>query len=121
MFVHPEYGEASFDKIYFEMEKPVLFVAGFEKIDEKFVGIQIENYEHPFQKGMHFYLYYFAGVSDNEIRHLQTTKGALKEFFETRPLWFLQHRDDMGVMEDKWEQHSELDSLYCFTEKASLC
>ena len=120
MFHHPEFGEVQFEKIYFEIEKPVLFISTFEKTDEKYVGIMVEEYDHPFAENMRFFIYYFAGVAENEIRHLEKTKGSLKELYENRPVWFLQHRDDMGATDDRWEKHHSINPIYEITEKASL-
>lgn len=122
MFLHPEYGKIKFQKILFEMEKPVLFIASFEEVDEKYVGIMVEEFNDPFAEGKKkIYTYYLAGASDNEIRHLERTQGALKEFFETRPVWFLEHRVQGNTTEDNWMKEDHIDKSICqITEKASL-
>jgi hypothetical protein len=119
VFLHPEYGEIKFQKILLEIEKPVLFIASFEKNDEKYVGLLVEEYGLPFTTGKMF-KYYFVGVADNEIRHLEKTKGALKDIFENRPVMYLQHKDVMGNMTDHWENQKRINHLYEITERASL-
>lgn len=119
MFQHPEYGEIEFQKIFLEVEKPVLFVASFQENEDKYVGLLVEQYDLPFTTGTMF-IYYFVGVAENELRHLEKTKGALKEIFETRPVMRLQHKDVMGCTTDNWEKQDHINILYEITEKASL-
>ena len=110
---HPSLGELKYSVVYFKIDSPILFSCFFDKSEDMYVGVKVEDFK---TNGKRVESWYFCGVLENEIRMLESTPGKLKEIFDSRPvLWCNKHGDVVT-----WKKHNGVAPFYSFCEKATL-
>lgn len=110
---HPSLGELRYSNVYFKIDEPILFTCFFDKTDNMYVGIKVEDFV---TNNKRVESWYFCGVVESEVRLLEKTPGKLKEMFDTRPLvWCNKHGDVIT-----WKKHNGAAPFYSFCERSTL-
>ena len=110
---HPEFGEIKYSTVYFKVNEPILFTCFFDNTPDKYVGVMVEDFE---SDGKKIQSWYFVGVSQNELRYIESTPGGMKKLFESRPLWWCNRNGDVYT----WKKQRFLSSSYSFCDRATL-
>lgn len=122
MINHPQLGDLIYDKIYFELDHPIMFSCHFGTSDDQYVGILVEDYDRDGLTGpINVLNYYFVGANSSEIKMMEKHNGKIREMFSTRPVWFLNYQYNDHGAKNNWFKEPTIEPSFEIVDELTLC
>lgn len=93
--VLPDVGELVYEKVYMEIDKPLIFKCHFSNEPNKiYVGIHVEEFEAREWLNCDIMInnYWLTAVTSNQLKLLEMGTLTLKEVFDHSMVLFISHR-----------------------------